>query len=154
MIKYLYGRISANHWLPTPDSGHPCGILLRKSRGNYICEPENIDRTLLSAVQKMNVEVAFTMATEKTQVIISTLQPGQSEIILANGSQLQVLDSLADIAASAKTKKFQYAALIREEQILLVWHDDLENIMSHAAMLEEKILTLVCETSLLFGVPY
>jgi hypothetical protein len=99
----------------------------------------------------MNVEVAFTMATEKTQAIISTLQPGQTEIMLSNGSQLQVLDSLADIAASAKTKKFQYAALIREEQILLVWHDNLENIMEHAVMLEDKLLCLVCKTNTILG---
>jgi hypothetical protein len=151
MIKYLYGRISSQLWLPSPGSGQPSGLLLRKSRGNYICEPEDIDQTLLAAVQKMNVEVAFTMATEKTQAIISTLHPGQSEIMMSNGSQLQVLDSLADIAASAKTKKFQYAALIREEQILLVWHDNLESIMAHAATLEDKLLCLVCETDRILG---
>jgi hypothetical protein len=108
-----------------------------------MCEPENIDNRLLSAVQKLNVEIAFTMSTEKTADLISRLQPGQSEILMGNGSQLQVLDSLAEIAGSGKTKKLQYAALIREEQILLIWHDDLDKIISHAAMLEDKMLALV-----------
>jgi ERCC4-type nuclease len=144
MIKYLHGRISAEQWLQEPRPGYPSGILLRKSRGSYICEPEDIDNCLLSAVVKMNVEIAFTMSTEKTQGVLSTLQHGQTEIILANGSQLQVLDSLADITSSANVKKLQYMALIRKEQMLLVWHDDLEKIITHAASIEEKLLALVC----------
>ena len=58
-------------------------------------------------------------------------------------SQLQIIDSLADISTSTKTKKLQYAALIREEQLMLVWHDDLDRIMTHAARLEDKLLALV-----------
>ena|ERR1700761_6264283 len=151
MLKYIYGRISSNLWFPPPNSGQPRALLLRKSRGNYINEPEDIDQTLLAAVQKMNVEVAFTMATEKTETIFSIIQPDQSEIILSNGSQLQVLNSLADIATSGKIKKFQYAALIREEQILLIWHDNLESIMVHATMLEDKLLCFVCESTTILG---
>jgi hypothetical protein len=141
MINYIYGRVSSHKWLPDPRSGQPRGVLLRKGRGTYICEPEAIDSTLLGAVQTMNVEVAFTMATETVQAILNVLTPGQTEIFLGNGSQLQIIDSLANISTS--TKKLQYAALIREEQLMLVWHDDLERIMSHAARLEDKLLALV-----------
>lgn len=141
MINYIYGRVSSHKWLPDPRSSQPRGVLLRKGRGTYICEPEAIDRTLLGAVQTMNVEVAFTMATETVQAILDALTPGQTEIFLGNGSQLQIIDSLANISTS--TKKLQYAALIREEQLMLVWHDDLDRIMSHAAKLEDKLLALV-----------
>jgi hypothetical protein len=33
--------------------------------------------------------------------------------------------------------------LVREEQIVLIWHDDLQQIIPHATRLEEKLLSLV-----------
>jgi hypothetical protein len=64
MVNYLYARISNNKWIPQLGSGHPgvaLGVLLKKSRGNYVCYPEIMSPVLLAAVQKLNVEVAFTM---------------------------------------------------------------------------------------------
>jgi uncharacterized protein YbaA (DUF1428 family) len=147
MIKYLHGKVSANHWLHSSDSrlstlGHP-GVLLRRSRGQYVTEPEEIDPILLAAVTRINAEVAFTMATETTHVIFSNLQPHQTEVVFPRGNQLQVVDSLGDIVRTGKIKKFQYAALVREERVLLVWHDDLDKILNHAASVEEKLLALV-----------
>lgn len=100
---------------------------------------------LLQAIAKLNVEVAFTMATETTSVIFSTIQPDDTDIMLPDGSQVQIIDSLEDAAASGVglIKKFQYGALIRDEEMLLVWHDDLDQIFSHASKLEEKLLALV-----------
>jgi len=40
-------------------------------------------------------------------------------------------------------KKFQYACLVRDERMALVWHDDLQQIIPHATRLEEKLLSLV-----------
>jgi hypothetical protein len=147
MIKYLHGKVSANQWLHSSQSGlstlaHP-GVLLRKSRGYYVTEPEAIDPILLAAVQKINAEVAFTMSTETTHVIFSNLQPYQTEVVFPRGNQLQVIDSLGDIVRLGKIKKFQYAALVREERVLLVWHDDLDKILNHAVSVEEKLLALV-----------
>jgi hypothetical protein len=147
MIKYLYGKISANHWFPSQESEFSSlsspGCLLRRVRGEYFTEPERIDAVLLHAAIRINAEVAFTMATETTHVIFSSMQQYQPEILLPGGSQLQVIDSLSDIAHSGKVKKFQYAALVRRERILLVWHDEMDKILHHAAAVEEKLLALV-----------
>jgi hypothetical protein len=109
-------------------------------------EPEVVHPELLAAVRKINAEVAFTMATETTNIITSLLTPEQTMLVLPNGFQVQVIDSIEDIAASPTNivKKFQYAALIRRERLLLVWHDDLDVILSHAANVEGKLLSLVC----------
>jgi hypothetical protein len=114
----------------------------------YITEPEDVHPLLLGAVQKMNVRVAFTMSTETTRILFSILQPDQTELLLPSGFQVQVIGSLAEIACapSSVIKKFQYVALVREERILLVWHDELDRILVHAADLETKFLSLVCPT--------
>ncbi|KAA8646655.1 glycosyltransferase family 2 protein [Aspergillus tanneri] len=154
IIKFLHARLLACQWISsTADSPAPChGLLLRRSRGVYISEPEIVNPLLLAAVQALNVEVAFTMSTESTRIIASSLQPDQTEVVLPSGSQLQVIDSIRDLSSSPPSlvKKFQYAALLREEHVLLVWHDRLENILDHVADLEERLLALVCGTSLPF----
>ncbi|THC88545.1 hypothetical protein EYZ11_012006 [Aspergillus tanneri] len=147
IIKFLHARLLACQWISsTADSPAPChGLLLRRSRGVYISEPEIVNPLLLAAVQALNVEVAFTMSTESTRIIASSLQPDQTEVVLPSGSQLQVIDSIRDLSSSplSLVKKFQYAALLREEHVLLVWHDRLENILDHVADLEERLLALV-----------
>lgn len=145
MVKYLYGRISANQWLGPQipgDRNSSVGVLLRRSRGNYAYAPDEISGVLLSAVRKINAEVAFTMKTETVDVVLSSLEPFQTELPMSNGSQLQIMDSLNDVA-NTTIKKFQYACLIRKERLLLLWHDDLQHIIPHASRMEEKLLSLV-----------
>lgn len=139
----------ANGWISGPAdaaTGECRGLLLRQARGTYITEPEQVNSTLLAAVQKLNVEVAFTMATETTKIILASTQSHQTELLLPNGYQVQIIGSLADIVSSSSStvKKFQYAALIRDEGLLLVWHDQLDRILVHAAAVEAKLLALVC----------
>lgn len=111
-------------------------------------EPEDVNPMLLAAIQRINAVVAFTMKTETTSIITSQLAPGQTELILPNGYQVQIIESYADIVGSHSNmvKKYQYSALIREEQLLLVWNDDLNAILSHGADIEAKLLSLVCGT--------
>jgi hypothetical protein len=147
MVNYLYARISNNKWIPPLGSGHSnlnLGILLKKSRGNYVSFPETISPVLLAAVQKLNVEVAFTMRTDMMNGLFQSWDDDydQQELRLKDGSQLQFVDSLSTVA-STSIKKFQYACLVRDERMVLVWHDDLQQIIPHATRLEEKLLSLV-----------
>lgn len=51
--------------------------------------------------RKINAEVAFTMTTETTNIITSLLTPEQTMLVLPNGFQVQVIDSIGDIVASS-----------------------------------------------------
>lgn len=151
MIHYLHTRISASGWMsssfkPLDDPLECHGVLLRRFRGEYITSPEAINPSLLGAVQRINVEVAFTMRPQMLEGIIASLLPGQKDTKLGDGSQLQILPSLDSITA-ASIKKFQYACLVKQEKMLLVWHDGLHQIIPHAAKLEEKLLSLVWGTT-------
>jgi hypothetical protein len=148
MIKYLSSKISANQWIGNASSGHPHGVLLRRGRGQYITEPPVVHPLLLQAITKLNIEVAFTMSTETTEVLLSVLKPDETSIMLADGSQLQIVGSLAEIAryGSGAVKKSQYSALLRDEGIVLVWHDDLDKILSQASSIEERLLGLIWGT--------
>lgn len=84
------------------------------------------------------------MLTDTTNVLLDALQPQQTELSLPNGELVQIIPSLSDISSSCHAvKKLQYAALITEERLLLVWHDEVDKILHHAAAVEEKLLSLV-----------
>jgi hypothetical protein len=133
---------------PGAPSSQVCeGVLIRKGLGDYVTEPQVINRDLLAAVKRINPGVALTMSTDGTQAIFDVLEAHETELMFQNGAQIQIFDSMADIASTINIKKFQYAALVRQEQVLLVWHDDLGAILSQAMDVESRILALVWGTT-------
>jgi len=137
------------HWMipgPVPP-GICAGVLMRKSQGGFATEPQHIEPDLFEAVKKINPGVALTMSTEGTSAVFDVISPAETELLFQNGSQVQIYDSMADIASSSAVKKFQYAALVRQERVMLVWHDDLGMILSHAMEIESRMLALIWGTA-------
>lgn len=136
------------HWMiPGPVPPGTCmGILMRKSQGEFASEPDPVDRELLDAVKRINPEVALTMSTEGTTAVFDVIDPNETELLFPDGSQIQIYDSMAEIASSNTVRKYQYAALVRQERVLLVWHDDLGKILSHAMEVESRMLALIWGT--------
>lgn len=124
MVKYLYNRVVNSQWLNPRMSGgefQGCsGVLIRKSRGVYSSAPSTVHPNLVAAVQKLNAQVAFTMRTESIDIILATLEPFQTDLLMTDGSQLQVLNGLPDISTT-NVKRFQYCCLLRQEGMVLVW---------------------------------
>lgn len=116
---------------------------MRKAQGEFASEPRHVDPELLEAVKKINPGVALTMSTEGTGAVFDVLEPNETELLFQNGSQIQIYDSMADIAQSSTIRKYQYAALVRQERVLLVWHDDLGAILSQALEIESRMLALI-----------
>lgn len=137
------------HWMiagPVPP-GVCAGVFMRKSHGDYVAEPQRVDQNLLEAVKRINPGVALTMSTEGTSAVFDFIDSSETELLFANGSQVQIFDSMAELAASIAVKKFQYAALVRYERVMLVWHDDLGAILSHAMEIESRMLALIWGTA-------
>lgn len=145
MVQYLFNRAEAAGWIPLDSLRSPqdcSGVLMRRSRGNYITAPHPVNHVLLGAVIRLNLNAAITMRPKMLDGILASLTPGQTEVKFKDGSQIQVLDSLT-FAQPANVKKFQYACFFRQERLILVWHDDLVNIVPQATSIEEKLLALV-----------
>ena len=145
MVSYLYNRVIASGWIP-PESVRThddcLGVLLRRSRGNYVTSPNPVHHVLLGTVVRLNLTVAVTVRPQMLDGILRSLNPGQTELKFKDGSQVQIIDSLM-FAHPASVKKFQYACVCRQERLVLVWHDDLQHIVPTATAMEEKLLSLV-----------
>lgn len=155
MVTYLANRLSAHGWISQQalsDGSCGLGVLLRQTRGNYICSPENIDDQLLGAALRLNVGVLCALRLSMLPPIIAGMNEGQTELVMRGGYQLQVLESLSSVSSSS-VKKFQYAAILRRESILLVWQDEITHILGHAQHMEDKLLSYVWGKNSFLGTP-
>lgn len=155
MVGYLANRISAHGWIPQSalvDGSLGLGVCLRQSRSNYICCPEAVDDQLLDAAQRLNVGVLATLRLPMLTPILNGMSDGQTELLMRGGYQLQVIESLASVSSSS-VKKFQYAAILRKEGILLVWQDEITKILAHAQHMEDKLLAYVWGKTSSLGSP-
>ncbi|KAI5809921.1 glycosyl transferase family group 2-domain-containing protein [Peziza echinospora] len=134
MVNYLYQQQCSHMWAGTE------GVLLRKSRGNYIaCPPELIGSPLETACIALNVPVAMTV---NSRVIKTFLQwsPDAGDVPLMNGLRVQILPTIADLH---RARTHQFAAFLAQESLLVVWDDDPLNIISRAAQIESELMHLL-----------
>lgn len=148
MVSYLFKRVVASGWVPVGRDPDDCiGVLIRQRRGNYVTAPDPVNHVLLGAVVRLNLAAALTMRPQMLDGLLSSLSPNQTELRFKDGSQLQIIESMA-LAQPSTVKKFQYACVCRQERIVLVWQDDIQNILPHATRMEERLLSLVSDATL------
>lgn len=145
MAVYLYNRIIVNGWISPHAANDPeniHGVLVRRNRGEYYTAPNPVHNVLLGAVIRLNLSAAITMRPRLLDGILMILTEGQTQLQLKDGSQIQIIESLS-FAHPTTVKKYQYACICRQERLLLVWHDEIQNVLNYAQFLEEKLLALV-----------
>lgn len=61
--------------------------------------------------------------------------PEATEVRLDSDTKIQVVDSLIRLP---RARKYQYAAFLRGERSLVVWNDEVENLLTESAELVDK----------------
>ncbi|CUS13826.1 unnamed protein product [Tuber aestivum] len=147
MVNYLYQQQSSQLWVnPNPPSGQSHGnegVLLRKSKGQYMACPASLSGSLLAeACSALNVHVAMTVS---SRVIKTFLQwsPDAVDVPLMNGLRIQIVPTIADLP---RARKLQFAAFVAREAMLVVWDDDPLNIVVRAKFIENELMALVWKT--------
>ncbi|RPB27520.1 hypothetical protein L211DRAFT_779876 [Terfezia boudieri ATCC MYA-4762] len=143
MVNYLYQQQCGHMWVSSL-SVEQEGVLLRKSRGNYLACPQNLLGTPLEiACRALNVSVAMTV---NSRVIKTFLEwsPAAGVVPLMNGLRVQILPTISDLH---QARKHQFAAFIAREALLVVWDDDALNIVQRAKQIESELMQLVWKAS-------
>lgn len=66
--------------------------------------------------------------------------PDAVDVPLMNGLRVQVLPSVADLS---RARKYQFAAFIASEGLLVVWDDDAAHLLERAKSIEADLMQLV-----------
>ena len=66
--------------------------------------------------------------------------PNAVDVPLKDGLRVQILHSVADLA---KARKYQFAAFLAAEELLVVWDDDAANLIKRAKAIESELMELI-----------
>ncbi|KAK0654846.1 glycosyl transferase family group 2-domain-containing protein [Cercophora newfieldiana] len=139
MVNYLYQQQCSHLWV-ADGSGEIEGVLLRKSRGQYMaCPPQLGTSPFAFACAALNVQCAMTV---NSRVIKTFLQwsPDAVDVPLMNGLRVQILPTIDDLP---RARKHQFAAFVASEGLLVVWDDDALHLVPRAKAIESELMELV-----------
>ncbi|KIW94381.1 uncharacterized protein Z519_04357 [Cladophialophora bantiana CBS 173.52] len=142
MVNHLYQQQCSRLWV-SDGSGEVEGVMLRKSRGIYLsCPPELRDSLFGQACADLNVQVAMTVNSRVIKTFLAWA-PDATDVPLMNGLRVQILPSIAHLP---RARKYQFAAFVAADSLLVVWDDDPWNVMKRAASIESELMELVWHT--------
>ncbi|CEJ86296.1 Putative Glycosyltransferase family 2 protein [[Torrubiella] hemipterigena] len=139
MVNYLYQQQCSQLWV-SDGSGEIEGVLLRKSRGHYMaCPPQLGSSPFAISCAALNLQAAMTV---NSRVIKTFLQwsPDAVDVPLMNGLRVQILPTIEDLP---RARKYQFAAFVASEGLLVVWDDDPLNLVARAKAIESELMELV-----------
>ncbi|KAJ4857266.1 glycosyl transferase family group 2 domain-containing protein [Trichoderma breve] len=139
MVNYLYQQQCSQLWV-SDGSGEIEGVLLRKTRGHYMaCPPQLASSPFALACAALNVQCAMTV---NSRVIKTFLQwsPDAVDVPLMNGLRVQILPTIDDLP---RARKYQFAAFVASEGLLIVWDDDALHLVARAKAIESELMELV-----------
>ncbi|KAG7291394.1 hypothetical protein NEMBOFW57_001412 [Staphylotrichum longicolle] len=139
MVNYLYQQQCSHLWV-SDGSGEIEGVLLRKTRGQYMaCPPQLGTSPFALACSALNVHCAMTV---NSRVIKTFLQwsPDAVDVPLMNGLRVQILPTIDDLP---RARKHQFAAFVASEGLLVVWDDDALHLVQRAKAIESELMELV-----------
>lgn len=139
MVNYLYQQQCSQLWV-SDGSGEVEGVLLRKSRGHYMaCPPQLGSSPFAIACAHLNLQCAMTV---NSRVIKTFLQwsPDAVDVPLMNGLRVQILPTIDDLP---RARKYQFAAFVASEGLLVVWDDDPMHLVARAKAIESELMELV-----------
>ncbi|KAL6901641.1 glycosyltransferase [Trichoderma evansii] len=139
MVNYLYQQQCSQLWV-SDGSGEIEGVLLRKARGHYMACPAPLASSPFAlACAALNVQCAMTV---NSRVIKTFLQwsPDAVDVPLMNGLRVQILPTIDDLP---RARKYQFAAFVASEGLLVVWDDDALHLVARAKAIESELMELV-----------
>lgn len=139
MVNYIYQQaLQKSYVVP----GVPWqGIVLKKNRAEYACCPpqlREIENGLYDVVLALNVRCAMTVNSPVAQTILESIEFAEIDYVpLTGGLRVQLVETMADLR---RCQLHHFAAFVRDIMTLVVWDDDVENLLKRAEDLEGKFV--------------
>ncbi|KAL9038197.1 MAG: hypothetical protein Q9180_003277 [Flavoplaca navasiana] len=114
------------------------GVVMRKAARQFIaCPPEltTVRGSLFDASAELNAKIVMTVSTRVINLIMQ--REDLVYIQLKDGLKLQVLPNIAFLPTC---QKYQNAAFIKDQAILVVWADSPKEVLARAAAIEEQMM--------------
>lgn len=142
MSLHLYEKFQMQGWI---DTSLPLTALsLRVCKGDYITLPSEQAHLndFQEAVLELNCEAAMIINSSLVRGFISKLGQGTVEVPFSSSERVQVVETISDLKTA---RRAQLAALVRKDQVLVVWADQVSQLQEIASHLSRTILQFVID---------
>lgn len=152
MLHHIYKRAQGNGWFSeTVESDH-IRVAMRtspseqESMATYLTAPhveqEEEDEciTLLDLAGYLQCGIIMAMSSKITSMILRHLPPTIKRVPLGHSTRIQVIDTYEDFMS---IRKAQSATFVRENSSLIIWTQDVHEILQLGHDLEEKIVNMI-----------
>jgi hypothetical protein len=136
-------RRSTTSKVKGPLSGLPTITLGFQIGSNVYTAERSSEKGILSWLLEANQpQVAVTVNSRVIKTFFAWA-PEATDVPLMNGLRIQILPSMEDLS---QARKYQFAAFIASESLLIVWDDDPSNVITRATKIESQLMQLVWQT--------
>ncbi|KAH9987635.1 glycosyl transferase family group 2-domain-containing protein [Russula compacta] len=142
LLHHIFRQTQGDAWFkPSAENIH-AGVCLRIQTGQYRVFPyENrFLEPFEAAVRILNPVVAVKVRSAAVHVALSTVDEDATAIYVDDDTRIQILDSMPDLP---RADKEQCGAFIRDERVLVVWSNNLDNIIPLCRDFEGNLIKLV-----------
>jgi hypothetical protein len=140
MVNHLYQQQCSQLWIDHNNPANAEGVLLRKSRGQYLaCPPQLLNSAFASACSQLNLQAAMTVNSRVTRAFVQS-SPETREVPLKAGLRIQILPDMHHLPLA---RKYHFAAFVAAEELLVVWDDNASNLIGRAQAIESALTELV-----------
>ncbi|KAJ7850100.1 glycosyl transferase family group 2-domain-containing protein [Mycena leptocephala] len=142
LVQYLFKKTQGDAWFKPSEENVSAGVCLRVEPGHFRVFPyENPYLVPFeAAVRSLNPLVAIKVRSAAVHAALSTVPEDAAAIYIDRDTRIQILDTMNHLP---QAEKEQCGAFLRDERVLIVWSDDIDNIVPLCADFEEKLMKLV-----------
>ncbi|KAL0066289.1 hypothetical protein AAF712_006720 [Marasmius tenuissimus] len=115
-------------------------FLWARTQGDAWFKPSAENVSAGTAVRALNPLVAIKLRSAAVHAALSTANEDSDALYLDARTRIQILETMSHLADADKE---QCGAFVRDERVLVVWSDNLDNIVDLCSEFESKLIKLV-----------
>ncbi|EIW55944.1 uncharacterized protein TRAVEDRAFT_171869 [Trametes versicolor FP-101664 SS1] len=141
-LHHIFKQTQGDAWFRPNEDNIAVGVALRVDNGEYRVFPyENLGlEPFEAAIRVLNPAVAIKVRSAAVHAAFSEVGPDDRSIYIDANTRIQILDTMVDLPTADKE---QSAAFIRDERVLVVWSDSIDNIIPTCHDFEERLIKLL-----------
>jgi hypothetical protein len=147
MVQYMHKQCENSGWLNRHHSPDPSaiGVMIKLGKDELARHPPTLNPTVIAAFESIDAPIAFTMSSDITASLFRQMSPYQTDIVIQpHGILIPIVQSMQQVADLANDNQMRgNACIVRNERMVLVWTDSVENLLPHGAELEKLLIETV-----------
>lgn len=142
LLHHIFKQTQGDAWFKPTEENLSAGVCLRVEPGHFRVFPyeNNYLAPFEAAVRLLNPVVAVKVRSAAVHAALASVPEDASAIYVDHNTRIQIVASMAMVP---RAEKEQCGAFVRDEAVLILWSDSLDDIIPLCRDFEDKLIKLV-----------